>query len=73
MQQMILPLIGLWLVVGFFAGETLIDSTLKLLEDTTIGDSEAAVLLLFAIAAIIALPWLLWRAIDELLSGSYRR
>lgn len=67
------PFVLLWLVAGLAAGEMVIDGALSMLEQSAFSDNTAAVLLLFTLSAIIALPWLIWRAADEAVSYLFRR
>lgn len=69
----ILPFLALWLVIGLFAGEMLIESALHIMQELSIDDNLAAALILFTLAALLGLPWLIWRAIDEVIHSTFRR
>lgn len=69
----VLPFLALWLTIGLFAGEMIIDSAVHVMEELSIGDNMAAALILFTVAALLGLPWLIWRAIDEGIHSTFRR
>lgn len=68
-----IPFLILWLVVGLSAGEMVINDAVHVMEDLSLGDNLAAALLMFTLAALLALPWLIWRAIDESIHSVFRR
>lgn len=68
-----MPFLLFWLAAGLTAGDMIIECALDTLEKSSFADNPAAMLLLFTLAAVIAMPWLIWRAIDEGIHSVFRR
>lgn len=69
----IVPCLLLWLVAGLAAGEMLIHEALNLIDNTDCSSNCAAIFICITLCGLIALPWLIWRALDHFFTDTIRR
>lgn len=64
----------LWIALGLITGELLMDCAMNVLDETDALDSNYSLaLVVFTIAAVISLPWLICCAICQSITNIFRR